>query len=210
MKGSAGHGRDKTMKKIIKEDPNTRELLLQSGKEEFLAKGFEKASLRKICEKSGVTTGAVYFFFENKEDLFHHIVADTVKQMKKLGRELTAAEMDGSNSSSESDKKLMEFLWKNREEVQLLLEKSAGTRYENFKNEIFSQIEQVFTQFFQKYGEMGEDKNLIKIIVTMRIKGYLELINGGYSLEEMLRLSDLIGCYADGGFYSLMKRSEKD
>lgn len=37
-----------------------REALLKSGKEEFLAHGFEKASLRIICKKAGLTTGAFY------------------------------------------------------------------------------------------------------------------------------------------------------
>ena len=37
-----------------------REALLKSGKEEFLAHGFEKASLRVICKKAGLTTGAFY------------------------------------------------------------------------------------------------------------------------------------------------------
>lgn len=36
----------------------------------------------------------------------------------------------------------------------------------------------------------------------------MELINGGYSIEEMLRLSELIGCYADGGFFSLINEVE--
>lgn len=192
-----------------KEEWNTRELLIKAGKEEFLEKGFEKASLRKICEKSGVTTGAVYFFFENKEDLFHQIVADTIKQMENIGKELSRAELDEHISSSDGDRMLMEFLWNHREEVQLLWEKSEGTRYENFKDEIFSQLEHSFTMFFQKYGMMEEDKNLIRIIVKMRMKGYMELIYGDYSMEEMLRLSELIGCYADGGFYSLQKELEE-
>ena len=39
-------------------------------KEEFMEKGYNKASLRSICSKAGITTGALYFFFENKEDLY--------------------------------------------------------------------------------------------------------------------------------------------
>ena len=46
----------------------SRTKLLNCAKEEFLAMGFEKASLRRICQKAGVTTGAVYFFFRNKEE----------------------------------------------------------------------------------------------------------------------------------------------
>ena len=37
---------------------------------EFMEKGFLKASLRSICREAGVTTGALYFFFQDKDDLF--------------------------------------------------------------------------------------------------------------------------------------------
>ena len=33
-----------------------------------------KASLRNICKEAGVTTGALYFFFKDKEDLFAALV----------------------------------------------------------------------------------------------------------------------------------------
>lgn len=193
----------------MKEEQGTRELLLKAGKEEFLENGFEKASLRRICRKAEVTTGAVYFFFENKEDLFHQIVAGTLEQMRSMGRELSEQELNESRSSSDSDKKLMEFLWKNRGEVLLLLEKSAGTRYEGVRDEIFSKIESYFSRFFEKYGNMGKDKNLIRIVVEMRLQGYMKLLKGAYSMEEALRLSELIGYYADGGFYSLMEHGKK-
>lgn len=193
----------------MKEDHNVKEALLKAGREEFLDKGFERASLRKICEKAGVTTGAVYFFFENKEDLFHQIVAGTVKQLNSLAKELTAEEFEGSGASSASDQKLMEFLWNNRREVKMLLEKAEGTRYETFKDDIFSQMETNFSLFFQKYGNLKEDKNLTRVLVEMRMRGYMELIYGGYSLEEVLRLSELIGYYADGGFQSLLEKLAK-
>lgn len=193
----------------MKEDHNVKEALLKAGREEFLDKGFERASLRKICEKAGVTTGAVYFFFENKEDLFHQIVAGTVKQLNSLAKELTAEEFEGSGASSASDQKLMEFLWNNRREVKMLLEKAEGTRYETFKDDIFSQMETNFSLFFQKYGNLKEDKNLIRVLVEMRMRGYMELIYGGYSLEEVLRLSELIGYYADCGFQSLLEKLAK-
>ena len=44
--------------------------LLRAAKEHFLKSGYEKASLRKICASAGVTTGALYFSFANKEALF--------------------------------------------------------------------------------------------------------------------------------------------
>lgn len=190
----------------MEEEKNTREHLIEAATQEFLAQGFEKASLRKICEKAGVTTGALYFFFENKEDLFCQIVEPVLAQIEKLGKELVDTERNDISLGPDMDKKLMEMLWRNRREVQLLLEKSAGTGYSDFKNKIYSQMEWVFSEFFQEFGNMGHEKELIRILVEMRMKGYIELINGEYSMEEMLRLTEMVGCYADSGFQSLMKK----
>ena len=190
----------------MEEEKNTRQHLIEAATEEFLAQGFEKASLRKICEKAGVTTGALYFFFENKEDLFCQIVEPVLDQIERLGKELVDTERNDISLGPDMDKKLMEMLWRNRREVQLLLEKSAGTRYSDFKDKIYSQMEGVFSEFFQEFGNMGEEKELIRILVEMRMKGYIELINGEYSMEEMLRLTEMVGCYADSGFQNLMKK----
>ncbi len=61
------------------EDKETREKLLDSAKQEFLEKGYMKASLRTICRNAGVTTGALYFFFEDKEDLLKQLVEEPLK-----------------------------------------------------------------------------------------------------------------------------------
>lgn len=190
----------------MEEEKKTRQHLIEAATEEFLAQGFEKASLRKICEKAGVTTGALYFFFKNKEDLFCQIVEPVLDQIERLGKELVDTERNDISLGPDMDKKLMEMLWRNRREVQLLLEKSAGTRYSDFKDKIYSQMEGVFSEFFQEFGNMGEEKELIRILVEMRMKGYIELINGEYSMEEMLRLTEMVGCYADSGFQNLMKK----
>ncbi len=58
--------------------PNTdykkRDQLIKAARDEFIKKGYSKASLRTICAKAGVTTGALYFFFENKAELFSAVV----------------------------------------------------------------------------------------------------------------------------------------
>ena len=53
----------------MKDERETKDKLLISAKQEFLEKGYQKASLRNICKNAGVTTGALYFFFQDKEDL---------------------------------------------------------------------------------------------------------------------------------------------
>ena len=59
-----------------------RSRLLEAGMEEFRDRGFLKASLRAICKKADVTTGALYFFFESKSALFEEIVEETVEKLQ--------------------------------------------------------------------------------------------------------------------------------
>ena len=44
---------------------NTKEELLKPAKSEILKYGFRKASVRRICDNAGVTTGALYFLFRD-------------------------------------------------------------------------------------------------------------------------------------------------
>lgn len=43
-----------------------------------MKKGYNKASLRSICVNAGVTTGALYFFFKDKGDLYKQCIGDAV------------------------------------------------------------------------------------------------------------------------------------
>ena len=54
----------------MEKDKATKERLLESARREFLEKGYMKASLRTICKNAGVTTGVLYFFFQDKADLY--------------------------------------------------------------------------------------------------------------------------------------------
>ena len=71
---------------LLKNEKETRENLLKSAKKEFLQKGFMQASLRNICKNAGVTTGALYFFFKDKEDLFANLVQEPLNQLYQLMR----------------------------------------------------------------------------------------------------------------------------
>ena len=45
------------------------EKLMECAKEEFLANGYENASLRIIAEKAGSSKGAIYIRYPDKESL---------------------------------------------------------------------------------------------------------------------------------------------
>ena len=56
----------------------TYEKISRCMKEEFLAYGYEKASLNRVSAKVGITTAGLYKHFKNKEDMFFSLVKDTL------------------------------------------------------------------------------------------------------------------------------------
>ena len=61
-----------------------RQAIIEAAKEEFLQKGYENASMRSIAAKADITVGNIYRYFENKEDLNIHILAETSQDMTKI------------------------------------------------------------------------------------------------------------------------------
>lgn len=183
----------------------TEQKLIKSGKEEFLKKGYAKANLRDICKNAGVTTGAFYFSFENKEALLSAILAPVITDYEKMCSTFARREEDDPNTADDNERQMMEYLSEHRTEAIILMEKSAGSRYEKFRPQISQQMQAAFTSYFTKFMGSTPDAELIRILVTMRLQGYMELIKGDYTVEERVRLAREIGIHADAGTAALIK-----
>ncbi len=53
---------------------HVKDSLLDAACAEFLDKGFEKSSIRRIVKSAGTTIGNFYNYFESKEQIFSHLV----------------------------------------------------------------------------------------------------------------------------------------
>jgi TetR/AcrR family transcriptional regulator len=61
-------------------DPDKKKRILCTSLEEFASNDVQQASLNQITKKAGLSAGALYYYFENKEDLFETVVRDAVQQ----------------------------------------------------------------------------------------------------------------------------------
>jgi len=52
--------------------------ILDAAEEEFAAHGFARASYNRIIERSGVSKGAMYYYFDDKADLYLTVVRRTL------------------------------------------------------------------------------------------------------------------------------------
>lgn len=119
----------------------THKKIMESGKINFLNDGYERSNLRKICKDAGITTGAFYRHFEDKEDLFVSLVEPLANELlgfynkfeeesfkdieKNYGQDLAEINIDGSVESTL-------YMYSKKELFNLLIYKAYGTKYDNF------------------------------------------------------------------------------
>lgn len=126
----------------------TEENLIRCGREEFLEKGYAGANLRDICKRAGVTTGAFYFSFENKEALLGAILDPLIAEYQKMMYEITKREQEHPETAEQNEREIMEYICAHRQEYELLLEKCSGSKYEAFRDEVFSNMQTVFQDYY--------------------------------------------------------------
>lgn len=123
------------------ENAMTKQKLMDSARQEFLEKGFLRASLRNICRNADVTTGALYFFFKDKDDLFCSLFNDVIFGIKSLlsdhyqAERVAAAEKDLHLDGDFIDEfiltnKLIELMYPRRNDILLALTKAEGSSVE--------------------------------------------------------------------------------
>jgi len=138
--------------------------LLESAREEFMEKGFLKADLKTICDKAGVTTGAVYKRYKGKEELFCAVVKDATEILSGFVDVRSDIDFSGKTDeeilaswtmTEENMMPLFKMLWKIRDEFVLLLDKSAGTSYEYFGHDFAIRMTDTYMQYYEEAVKRG-------------------------------------------------------
>ncbi|MGK4468371.1 TetR/AcrR family transcriptional regulator [Mammaliicoccus sciuri] len=69
-------------------------MIIQVSRTKFSVKGYDKTTLNEIVEELGMTRGALYHHFSNKEDLFYTVLEEV---QQELGRKVEAKAMTSSD-----------------------------------------------------------------------------------------------------------------
>lgn len=119
--------------------PETHARVLAAAEQAFAEAGYEGATVAGIAQRAGVSTGNVYRYFESKDALFYEVLPDSFpatflrlvrKRVRALARsaDLTALDASARNEAEE----LLRFWIEHRRRVVILLDRSKGSRYEDF------------------------------------------------------------------------------
>lgn len=197
----------------------TKTKILESAKKEFLEKGFTNASLRTIASNAGLTTGAMYRHFKDKDDLFCALVDDAIEFSQKI---INNSSLDfhlnspslgiGAEHMKEEEalmKEFLDYIYDNFDAFTLLLSKSAGSTHENFLDETC----EIYTDSCFKIVEWMKDKfnvnqkidrMAIHVLATTIVNAFAEIIYHKMEKQEAINFINNVSSFFHFGFMHML------
>ena len=197
---------------------DTRGQILEAAKAEFLAKGFQYASLRGIVRAAGVTTGALYGYYDSKEALFDALVRECYEHVMGEFRGALMAfaelpiEQQPENMGAVSRRCMREmllYMHEHRDEFHLLLCSAEGTRYASMLEEAIDLEIAATHRYYRVLEQLGSpapaiDERLEHILVTGMMNAYFEIIVHDMPLESAFRYLDELSDFYTAGWTKIM------
>ena len=180
-----------------KDELNTRAKILHAAKQEFLDKGFAGTNVRTIAEKAGVTTGALYNLFNNKDGIFEDLVSGVFDELLNTLSHSDLLELqnfgmktsDLSTITELSQRRflrMIDFFYDNWDAMKLIVCCSKGSSYERIFDKAIDATEKETVQLLKLDGiKMPRSKKFfIHVMVTSHFENLKEIFHHNLKKSE--------------------------
>ena len=181
---------DNYTEKILadKDELNTRAKILRAAKQEFFTNGFADTNVRTIAEKAGVTTGALYNLFDNKDGIFEALVSGVFDEFLNIimnhdavGAENFDMKMSGLPAITEVSQhrflKMVDFFYDNWDAMKLIVCCSKGSSYERIFDKAIDVVDRETIQLLEHDGVKisRRIRFFIHVMVTVSFENLKEI-----------------------------------
>ncbi|MBR1797073.1 MAG: helix-turn-helix transcriptional regulator [Clostridiales bacterium] len=199
----------------MNEDKDTKLRLLESARKEFIEKGYNKASLRSICADAKVTTGALYFFYKDKDDLFEEVMKEPLAELYGVIKthfisENESTELpDGMEGDIKAAEAIVKVLFKKRDLFLMMLTKAQGSKLENIRDEFVAFVESHYRSFAYQFEKIAGKKfvgdEIIHWISHDEVDVFVYLLEHYEKEEDAIKAIPSIVSFLTGGWYALFR-----
>ena len=206
--------RDKTL---------SHERIIRAARDEFSEYGYDKASMRRIGNRCGLTAAALYRHFDSKEDMFDALVRPALDDLKEWIDEHVSRSEEAIRActevpdiittneiwdSTEIDM-MKELIYPRMEEYAILVNRSHGSKYENFLDDLVEDQLKMMAPQFKELKQLGLDvkdisEEELHMVTTAYCAALFEPVVHNYTLEDAVRYLDTVEAFFMPGWKNLL------
>lgn len=193
----------------------TRLRILDIGKKTFIEKGYEDAYLRDIAREAGVTTGAIYGHYKDKDALFVDLVKPVLDGLKSELSEIQRKYQVIDNKRLREEPMtllpadhVIDFVYDHLDVVSLLLHSADKTSLRNWQEDLFLEGVAEAEGYQRKWKDAGIlrdefDPEFLSIITASFFKNIIDAVSRGFDRNKTKQFVSLLSVYHTGGLQML-------
>ena len=186
--------------------------IVRAAYSEFLAYGFQKASLHKIAQKAGVTTGAIYTRYKSKDALFASLLQGFFETMRTLFTPI-AEEYEKAKRSAQPEDILRAINAEEQVYFQLLTEhcndctlffcRSDGSSIETMLHKLMNRKAEQTVEFFSHIYGKAPNADAIRLLMGSQFWYFRQLLDQPMEEDRMLLCLRAVLDFTNAGWRQL-------
>lgn len=163
-----------------------RDLILAAALELFAERGFDGTTVPMIVEKSGVSAGTIYRYFENMEALVNSLFQECVTGFsEKLQANYPASATDVYEQFLHIYRAMVECSQENADALQFIYTHSDARYLDETSTEVFEQL----LNFIRNFLDRGKEQGIIRSLPTDAL---ISIVYGAFmGLNKAIRCNDV-------------------
>lgn len=187
--------------------------------EEFAEHGFLAASLHKIADRAGVTTGALYTRYKNKDALFVSLLEDLFKVFQIRGKDAAERYRTAEKSGNVSDfltamryetQIYMDILYEYYDECVLFFCKSDGSSLEKSLKEMISHKAVTTVSFLESIANRPVNKDAVHLLLESNFFMYRQLLTYNNEKLEAAVCMKVVQDFFEAGWKNLYEQLQSE
>lgn len=196
-------------------DHSLDEKIIKAATSEFMEHGFRDASLRKIAQHAGLTTGALYTRYKNKDILFCSLVEPTLREVASDFEPIELAYREAMDSLDPEkfldairieEEVYINLLYKHYDQCILFFCRSDGSSIQNKVDQMMAEKAKQTTAYFRSISKTDIDFEGIELVLSEQFHFYRQLLQKGYDKEKAVSCIKSLENFMEAGWKDLFQR----
>lgn len=145
--------------------------ILDAAASVFAEKGFFQAGIAEICKKAGISNGALYKYFKNKDDLYKAVINRAIDLMVGQMNEVNNLEAPFFDGLALGLKETASFCRRHRDYMVVYLDLGSPSM-DRFAMVLSESIEGVAQEFWEDQVERGKARSEIDEYIDSSLAAY--------------------------------------